>query len=92
VRNEQGFGRTAILFFGLQLGDEVQRQHILFGRLEPGHGAEPQRQSGLDVQVIAGAAAFSGGSCEAMRFGFINPAPEHFCPLLASSLIAFSRD
>jgi hypothetical protein len=34
--NEQG----AILFLGLQLGDEVQRQHILFGRLEPGHGAE----------------------------------------------------
>jgi hypothetical protein len=28
------------LSLGLQLGDEVQRQHILLGRLEPGHGAE----------------------------------------------------
>jgi hypothetical protein len=33
-------GRSAILFFGLQLGDEIQRQDILVGRLKPGHRAE----------------------------------------------------
>ena len=35
----QGASRE-FLSFGLQFGDEIQRQGILFGRLESGHGAE----------------------------------------------------